>query len=52
MGCKCIFTSFLTIDNSTDSCLLPDDPELAPYVRRARELAYGWPGGTPPGEDA
>jgi cytochrome c-type biogenesis protein CcmH len=31
---------------------LPDDPELAPYVRRVRELAYGWPGGTPPGEDA
>jgi len=30
----------------------PDDPELAPYVRRVRELAYGWPGGTPPGEDA
>ena len=31
---------------------LPDDPELGPYVRRVRELAYGWPGGTPPGEDA
>jgi len=31
---------------------LPDEPELAPYVRRVRELAYGWPGGTPPGEDA
>ena len=31
---------------------LPDDPELAPYVRRVRELAYGWPGGTPPGENA
>ncbi len=31
---------------------LPDDPELAPYVRRVRELAYGWPGGTPPGQNA
>ncbi len=31
---------------------LPDDLELAPYVRRVRELAYGWPGGSPPGEDA
>jgi cytochrome c-type biogenesis protein CcmH len=30
---------------------LPDDPELAPYVLRVRELAYGWPGGIPPGED-
>jgi len=29
---------------------LPDDPELARYVRRARELAYGWSGGTPPTE--
>lgn len=28
---------------------LPDDPELARYVRRVRELAYGWPGGEPPG---
>jgi cytochrome c-type biogenesis protein CcmH len=28
---------------------LPDDPELARYVRRVRELAYGWPGGRPPG---
>ncbi len=24
---------------------LPDDPELARYVLRVRELAYGWPGG-------
>jgi cytochrome c-type biogenesis protein CcmH len=31
---------------------LPDDPELVPYVLRVRELAYGWPGGKPPGEDA
>jgi cytochrome c-type biogenesis protein CcmH len=30
---------------------LPDDPELARYVLRVRELAYGWPGGTPPVED-
>jgi cytochrome c-type biogenesis protein CcmH len=28
---------------------VPDDPELAGYVRRVRELAYGWPGGRPPG---
>lgn len=27
---------------------LPDDPELARYVRRVRELAYGWPDGQPP----
>ena len=26
---------------------LPDDPELARYVRRVRELAYGWPDGRP-----
>jgi cytochrome c-type biogenesis protein CcmH len=31
---------------------LPDDPELARYVRRVRELAYGWPGGRPPGSSA
>jgi cytochrome c-type biogenesis protein CcmH len=28
---------------------LPDDPKLARQVRRVRELAYGWPGGEPPG---
>jgi hypothetical protein len=27
---------------------LPDDPELARYVRRVRERAYGWPDGLPP----
>lgn len=27
---------------------LPDDAELATYVKRVRELAYGWPGGQPP----
>ena len=27
---------------------LPDDGELAAYVRKARELAYGWPDGEPP----
>jgi cytochrome c-type biogenesis protein CcmH len=27
---------------------LPDDPELARYVRRVREHAYGWPDGLPP----
>ena len=31
---------------------LPDDPELARYVRRVRELAYGWPDGRPPGSSA
>ncbi len=31
---------------------LPDDPELARYVRRVRELAYGWPDGRPPGSAA
>jgi cytochrome c-type biogenesis protein CcmH len=31
---------------------LPDDPELARYVRRVRELAYGWPDGRPPGSEA
>lgn len=28
--------------------VLPDDPELAPWVLRARELAYGWPEGRSP----
>jgi cytochrome c-type biogenesis protein CcmH/NrfF len=27
---------------------LPEDPRLARYVLRVRELAYGWPGGSPP----
>jgi cytochrome c-type biogenesis protein CcmH len=27
---------------------LPDDPGLAPYVLKVRELAYGWPGGVRP----
>jgi cytochrome c-type biogenesis protein CcmH len=27
---------------------LPDDPELARYVSKVRELAYGWPRGTRP----
>ena len=30
---------------------LPDDPELARYVRRVREMAYGWPQGRPPGSE-
>jgi len=30
---------------------LPDDPDLAKYVRRVRELAYGWPDGVRPAED-
>jgi cytochrome c-type biogenesis protein CcmH len=29
---------------------LPDDPALARGVLRVREMAYGWPGGIPPGE--
>jgi len=28
---------------------LPADPALVPYVLRVREMAYGWPGGVPPG---
>lgn len=31
---------------------LPDDRELARYVLRVRELAYGWPGGVPPADQA
>jgi cytochrome c-type biogenesis protein CcmH len=31
---------------------LPEDPELARYVRRVREQVYGWPDGEPPAEDA
>jgi cytochrome c-type biogenesis protein CcmH len=31
---------------------LPDDPALVPWVKKARELAYGWPGGVPPKGDA
>lgn len=31
---------------------LPEDPELARYVLRVREAAYGWPGGRPPGTRA
>ena len=31
---------------------LPDGPALAPYVLKARELAYGWPGGVRPRADA
>jgi len=27
---------------------LPDDPELAEYVLKVREQAYGWPGGVSP----
>jgi hypothetical protein len=30
------------------SSTVPADPELAAYVLRVRELAYGWPGGVPP----
>ena len=34
-----------------DRDALPDDPDLARYVRRVRELAYGWPDGVPPREE-
>ena len=27
---------------------LPDDPDLAHWVRQVRALAYGWPDGKPP----
>lgn len=30
---------------------LPEDPQLASYVLKVRELAYGWPGGVPPGPE-
>ncbi len=30
---------------------LPQDQDLARYVLRVRELAYGWPGGVRPGKD-
>lgn len=30
---------------------LPEDPRLAAYVLKARELAYGWPGGRQPGSE-
>ena len=33
---------------AVDPEALPDDPQLAPYVLRVRELAYGWPGGVRP----
>jgi cytochrome c-type biogenesis protein CcmH len=33
---------------TADRDALPDDPELASWVLRARELAYGWPGGVSP----
>jgi len=40
------------VDESDDALpqrsTLPDDADLARYVRRVRELAYGWPGGEPP----
>lgn len=35
-------------DRGPDRDVLPDDPELAKWVLRARELAYGWPDGRSP----
>lgn len=35
-------------DGSSARDPLPEDPRLAEYVRRVRELAYGWPGGLRP----
>ena len=29
----------------------PEDPALAPYLFRVREMAYGWPGGVRPGSE-
>jgi cytochrome c-type biogenesis protein CcmH len=34
-----------TTENLPGRDTLPEDPELAPWVLKARELAYGWPGG-------
>ena len=34
---------------SPEADALPEDPQLATYVLRVRELAYGWPGGVRPG---
>jgi cytochrome c-type biogenesis protein CcmH len=31
---------------------LPDDPQLADYVKKARALAYGWAGGVRARQDA
>jgi cytochrome c-type biogenesis protein CcmH len=33
---------------ASEAAVLRDDAELLPYLRRVRELAYGWPGGNPP----
>jgi cytochrome c-type biogenesis protein CcmH/NrfF len=35
------------LDDAPERTALPEDPELARYVRRVRELVYGWPGGEP-----
>jgi cytochrome c-type biogenesis protein CcmH len=40
------------VDALPGAATLPDDAELARYVRRVRELAYGWPEGRPPGSEA
>ena len=39
-------------DRIPDREALPEDPDLAPYVLKVRELAYGWPGGVRPREGA
>lgn len=36
-------------EDSPQADPLPDDPQLATYVLRVRESAYGWPGGVRPG---
>lgn len=36
-------------EDSAHADALPEDPQLATYVLRVRELAYGWPGGVRPG---
>jgi cytochrome c-type biogenesis protein CcmH len=37
-----------TADDLPGPDTLPDDPDLAPFVLRIRERAYGWPGGVSP----
>lgn len=40
------------VNDLPDRNALPDDEELARYVLRARELAYGWPGGVAPDSES
>ena len=38
--------------SGTERDRLPEDPRLAAYVLKVRELAYGWTGGVPPGKSS